>query len=320
MVNFWQNLAKPFTVLAPMDDVTDNVFRQVINSTARPDVFFTEFTNVDGLTSVGSKIVGRKLEYENSQHPIVAQIWGNNPVNVYKSAKIVKKLGFDAIDFNMSCPVKHIVSRGCGAALIGNNKLAKDIIDALREGAGDLPISVKTRLGLKTNVIDEWSQFLLEQHLDALTIHARTASEMSKVPAQWKEIGKVVKYKNKISPYTIIIGNGDVKTYDQVIELGNEYGVDGVMIARGIFDNPWVFDKDKKEHTKEEYLKLLLVHFDFFEKANSDPIVLKKRFPALKKFLKMYVKDFSEASLLRQKLMETESLTEAREILKDNLI
>jgi len=315
MTNFWQTLPKPFTVLAPMDDVTGNVFRKVINSSFRPDIFFTEFTNADGLISVGSKIVGSKLKYEPDQHPIIAQIWGNNPESIYKSAKIVKNLGFDAIDFNMSCPVKNITKRGCGAALIGNYGLAKQIIDALKKGAKGIPVSVKTRLGLKTNVIEEWATFLLNQRLDALTIHARTASEMSKVPAQWDEIEKVVKIKNKISPNTVIIGNGDVKDYEDVIFKHNKYGVDGVMIGRGVFDNPWVFEHDNnKQHSKKEYLNLLLKHFDYFELDYPDPIVLQKRYPALKKFFKMYINGFNRASEFRLQLMETKNLQEAREL------
>jgi tRNA-dihydrouridine synthase len=319
MVNFWQNLNKPFSVLAPMDDVTDNVFRKVILNTARPDVFFTEFTNADGLTSPGSKIVGRKLKYEKDQHPIVAQIWGNDPENIIKAAKIVKDLGFDGVDFNMSCPVRNIVKRGCGAKLIGNNSLAKEIIASLKEGAKGIPISVKTRLGLSKNIIEEWATFLLSQKLDALTVHARTASQMSKFPADWEQIGLVVKIKNKISPNTIIIGNGDVKSIAQGKSLADKYGVDGIMIARGVFDNPWVFDPDDKNHTKEEYLNLLLKHFDYYESENPDPVVFARRYPSLKKFFKMYIKDFDGANILRQSLMETKNLEEARHLLYNEL-
>ena len=316
MTNFWQKLPKPFIVLAPMDDVTDNVFRKVINETMRPDVFFTEFTNADGLASPGSKIVGKKLKYESNQHPIVAQIWGNNPDTVYKAAKIVKDLGFDAIDFNMSCPVRNIVSKNCGAALIGNYDLAKNIIEAVRKGSGKLPISVKTRLGLKNNVAADWCKFLLEQNLDTIIIHARTAAEMSKVPAHWDEIGKIVKMRNEISPKTLIIGNGDIKSYDQALQVAKKYGVDGVMIGRGIFDNPWVFDKSSNNiHTKHDYLQLLLKHLNYFEIENPDEVVRRKRYSSLKKFFKMYIKEFKDASILRQTLMETDTVNEAREVL-----
>lgn len=321
MSDFWQKLTKPFMVLAPMDDVTDNVFRKVINDTMRPDVFFTEFTNADGLTSPGSKIVGRKLKYESNQHPIVAQIWGNNPDTIFKASAIVRSLGFDAIDFNMSCPVRNIVGRNCGAALIGNLELAKSIIEAVRTGSGGMPISVKTRLGLKTNVAAEWCEFLLNQNLDALTIHARTAAEMSKVPAHWDEIGKVVKIRDLVSPKTMIIGNGDIKSYEEAKEAVKKYNVDGVMIGRGIFDNPWIFDKENTLHTKTDYINLLLKHLDLYEKENTDPVTLSKRYPSLKKFFKMYIKAFNGANVLRQRLMNTDTLREAREILiNDNFV
>ena len=316
MTNFWLELPKPFTVLAPMDDVTDNVFRKLINETARPNVFFTEFTNADGMVSSGRVIVARKLKFEPPQRPIVAQIWGNNPDTIYRAAKIIKEMGFDGIDINMGCPVREVIKKCAGAGLIGKYELAKAIIDAVKKGAHGIPISVKTRLGIGTNIAGEWATFLLKQNLDALTIHARTASQMSKVPADWNEVGKIVELKNQIAPKTLIIGNGDIKSFAEVLEKSRIYGVDGVMIGRGIFDNAWVFDPiDKGNHTQSEYLDLLIKHLDYFEKDNPDPVIIKKRYPALKKFFKMYIKEFNGASLLRQKLMETETITEARTII-----
>jgi tRNA-dihydrouridine synthase len=317
MVNFWNSLPTPFTVLAPMDDVTDNVFRKVIQETARPDVFFTEFTNTDGLTSVGARVVSRKLKFEIKQRPVVAQIWGNKVESFFKAAQIIKELGFDGIDINMGCPVREIVKKCAGAGLIGQNSLAKEIIEAVKKGAPGVPLSVKTRLGITKNVGEEWATFLLEQELCALTIHGRTAIQMSKVPADWDEIGKVVNIKNRVAPKTLVIGNGDIKSWGQITNMHNKYGVDGVMIGRGIFDNPWVFSKNIALHKKEEYVNLLLKHFDYFEAENTSAEVQKKRYPALKKFFKMYIKDFDGASIFRQKLMEMENLQKARaELLK----
>lgn len=313
MTNFWQKLPKPFTVLAPMDDVTDNVFRKVINATARPDVFFTEFTNADGLSSKGANIVSRKLIFDPDQHPIVAQLWSNNPQSMFKAAKIVKTMGFDGIDINMGCPVREVIKKSAGAGLIGKYDLSKSIIDAVKDGADGLPVSVKTRLGISVNIAEEWATFLLSQNLSALTIHARTASQMSKGLADWDEIAKIVKIKNKIAPKTVIIGNGDVKSYTEVLEKHKIFGVDGIMIGRGIFGNPWIFDVNSLiSHKKSEYIELLLKHLDFFELENQDHKTMMKRFPALKKFLKMYINNFEGASLLRQRLMEVNTPEKVR--------
>lgn len=311
MSNFLQKLKKPFTVLAPMDDVTDNVFRQVVLKAGRPDIFFTEFTNVDGLLHGANGIPLKKLNFTLDQHPIVAQLWGTDPENFYKAAKIVKKMGFDGIDINMGCAVKDIIKKGAGAGLIGNFKLTEEIIKAVKKGAGGLPVSVKTRLGNRENVADKWIEFLLEQKLDSLTIHARLAKQMSKGAADWDEIGKIVELKNKIMPETLIIGNGDILSYKKVLEVAEKYKVDGIMIGRGIFQNPWVFEKVERKHTKKEYLKLLKYHLDLFEKDGGDS----KRFQALKKYFKIYIRDWRGANDLRKKLMETKTLSEAKEIL-----
>lgn len=311
MGNFWKDLPKPFLVLAPMDDVTDNIFREVVASCARPDVFMTEFVNADGLTSRGFERVVRKLKYNAPQHPIVAQLWGNNPDNFYKSAKIVKKMGFDGIDINMGCPIKDVVKAGCGAGLIGNYELAGEIIKAVKGGSGTIPVSVKTRLGNKLNIADKWIAYLLKQDLSALTIHARTAVQMSTGFADWEEIGKTVILKDKISPATVIIGNGDIKSYKQVLEVHKKYGVDGVMIGRGIFSNPWVFEKKipVKDRNRKEYIKVLLRHLELFEKEEGG------NFQAMKKYFKMYVNNFDGASALRQRLMDCENSSQVRKII-----
>jgi nifR3 family TIM-barrel protein len=315
MTNFWEKLSKPFTVLAPMDDVTDNVFRKVVNDTSRPDVFFTEFVSADGLVSDGRGVVDRKLKFEKTQHPIVAQIWSNDPEKMYQAASIVSKMGFSGIDINMGCPVREVVKKNAGAGLIGKFDLAKSIIEAVKKGAGNLPVSVKTRLGINLNIADAWATFLLSQNIAALTVHARTAVQMSKGFADWDEIAKIVSIRNKISPDTLVVGNGDVKNFTDVLEKHQKYGVDGVMIGRGIFSNPWVFEHPKKAHKKEEYISLFLKHLDFFEEENKDKKTMLKRYPPLKKFLKMYINNFNGANKLRQTLMDSASPNEARQIL-----
>lgn len=311
MGNFWKDLPRPFLVLAPMDDVTDNIFRDVVAFCGRPDVFMTEFVNVDGLTSGGFEKVVRKLKYNISQHPIVAQLWGKSPDNFYKSAKIVRKMGFDGIDINMGCPIKDVVKIGCGAGLIGNNKLVGEIIKAVKGGSGEIPVSVKTRLGNKLNIANKWIAYLLKQDLSALTIHARTAVQMSTGFADWGEIRKAVTLKNKISPATVIIGNGDIKNYKQALEMHKKHGVDGVMIGRGIFSNPWVFEKkiSVKDRNRKEYIRVLLKHLELYDRQVGG------NFQAMKKYFKMYVNNFDGAGALRQRLMECKNSSQVRKII-----
>lgn len=316
MKNFWLDLPKPFLVLAPMDDVTDTVFRQIVAKTARPDVFFTEFTNVEGLNSPGREAMLKRLKFTETERPIVAQIWGLQPNNFYKSAQLINKLGFDGIDINMGCPDHTVTKNGCCSAQIENPKLAKEIIRAVQKGSGDLPVSVKTRLGFKDLKTEEWIGYLLDLGLEALTIHGRIAREMSKYPANWKEIGKVVKLRNQKGVKTLIIGNGDVKNYQEAMEKCQEYGVDGIMIGRGIFHDPWAFNHSQEDHhSKEERLKLLLGHTQLFVSTWGKT----ENFSILKKFFKIYVNGFEGASDLRTELMGTNSLEEVEKILAEQL-
>lgn len=308
-MNFWRKLPRPFTVLAPMENVTNFAFRQVVaTKLPKPDVLFTEFTNVEALNSGGFERTIPRFTLSMSQKPIVAQIWGINPENYYKSAKLIEKLGFDGIDINMGCPDRAVVKIGACSALINNKSLAKEIIEAVKKGSKKLPISVKTRIGFKKIVTEEWITFLLEQNIDALTIHGRTVKEMSDVPANWDEIKKAVEIKNKISPKTVIVGNGDVKSYSEVIKRYKNYNVDGVMIGRGIFSNPWIFDKNDKKHTPDEYKNILINHLKLLDQE--------KYFDEVKKFFKMYICNFEGANKLRAKLMQTKSVKEALKLLK----
>lgn len=308
----WQQLPRAIFILAPMEDVTDTVFRRIISSVGRPALYFTEFTNVDGFFSSGRTQVTQRLLFTAEEKPLIAQIWGMKPENYFKAAQELEQMGFDGIDINMGCPQKDVISKGACSALINNHALAKEIIQATKEGAGKLPVSVKTRLGLKTNQRDEWISFLLEQDLAALTIHGRTASEMSIPPAHWDEIGKVVEMRNERGLTLPIIGNGDVGSLAEAEEKVATYGVDGVMIGRGIFHNPWLFANKKLEDiTLEERFDLLLTHVELFEKTWGNT----KPFQILKKYFKIYIADFPGASDLRARLMEAKNGDEIRKII-----
>lgn len=318
MENFWGQLNTPILVLAPMEEVTDYVFREVFLTLPRPDVFFTEFTSSDGLVYDKHERTISKLKFSKGQRPIVAQIWGNNPENFFKAAGIVSRLGFDGVDINMGCPERQVVKRGCGAGLIENKTLVGEIISAVREGARGLPVSVKTRIGIGKVVTEEWVNFLLSQKLSALTVHGRTARQMSEGLANWEEIGKAVRIRDEISPETVIIGNGDINNYPEAVIACKKYGTDGAMIARGVFSNPWAFEKGKTviKHERNEYLEILTYHLELFEKTWGKG----KNYQIMKKFFKMYVREFEGANEMRQELMETKTAVEAQAIIAKSLV
>ncbi len=310
MSSVLDKLPKPFFVLAPMDDVTDTVFRQIVADCASPDMYFTEFVNVDGLQSPGRPKLLKKLQFTDKEKPIIAQIWGKNPENYYKTTKELIKMGFAGVDINMGCPVRNVVQNGVCSALIDNRGLAGEIIEAVREAAGDLdfPISVKTRLGTK-QIDYSWPEFLMRYKLNMLTIHGRTVKEMSKVPAHWDAIGQIREMRDKLSPTTLIVGNGDVDSRQQGLELAKQYNLDGIMIGRGVFHDPFVFAKKSPwaNMGEKERRELYAKHVKLFAKTwpNNE-----RRLPTLNKFCKIYIQGFDGAKELRDKLMHADSIDE----------
>lgn len=313
MKNFWKTLKRPIAILAPMEEVTDLVFREIISTTAKPDVFFTEFTSADAIFSKGYDRIIKKLLFTKNQHPIVAQLWGSTPANYEKAAKFIVELGFDGIDINMGCPDRSVMRRNSGAALINDFKLAEEIINAVKKSTPEIPLSVKTRLGSDSKQTKEWLTFLLSQELSALSIHARTAQAMSKGTADWGEIGKTVKLRDSLKLDTLIIGNGDVIDYKDIVLKHKKYGIDGAMVGRGIFQNPWLFDKSENpvNHSKKDYLDLLIKHTRLFNEKWGKT----KNFEIMKKFFKVYVKGFKGADDLRQRLMAAKNYIDVERIM-----
>lgn len=294
-----------------MEAVTDTVFRHVVAKAARPDVFFTEFTNTAAFNNeYGRKSTETRLLFTADEQPMVAQIWGTNPQHYALMAKELARMGFAGIDINMGCPAKDVVKTGSCSALIETPKLAAQLIAAAKEGG--LPVSVKTRIGFKTRKTEEWISFLLKQDLAALTVHGRTQKEMSKVPADWQEIAKAVQLRNQLAPQTVIIGNGDVLNRAQGLELAKQTGVNGVMIGRGVFNNVFCFEHEPQEHTPKEFIELLKFHLDLYEKTWAGRTM---PFAPLKRFFKIYVRDFEGAHDLRAKLMEAKTIPEVRALL-----
>jgi len=321
--NFWQKLqtlrqaqGKPFFVLAPMADVTDSAFRRIVAKYGKPDVLWTEFVACDGLMHKdGQKKLLHNFEYTEKERPIIAQVFGSNPENFEKTARLVKKLGFDGIDINMGCPERNIQKQGAGASLIKTPKLAREIILATKKGAGTMPVSVKTRIGYNKNELETWLPALLETEPSAITLHSRTKKEMSDVPADWTQIKRAVEIRDAMKVKTLIIGNGDVKTLDEARVRAGETGCDGVMIGRGIFGRPWLF-AEKKEPSLEKRLAIMIEHTKLFEKLFKGV----KNFAVMKKHFKAYVEGFPGAKELRMKLMEATNAKEVEKITKDFLL
>ena len=334
MSNFWQELKKPFFCLAPMSDVTDIAFRFMLAKYGKDRenkdrvVFWTEFVSADGLCNkLARKKLSYLLEYSERERPIVAQVFGANPENMKKACQYVASLGFDGIDINMGCPDKSVVSQGAGAGLIKTPKLAKEIIQAAHAGieaAGlHIPVSVKTRIGFNKEEIDVWIGELLKEDISALTIHLRTTKELSLVPAHWNLMKRIIELRNKISPDTLIIGNGDAESIEDARTKCRETGCDGVMIGRGVFGNPFFFAKKNVLSEVEgrvsisEKLKILIEHTQIFDEKLLKP--KHKNFAVMKKHFKAYVNGFEGAKELRVKLMETENAKQVEKIIKDFL-
>ena len=310
--NFWKNLPKPFFVLAPMEDVTDVVFRHVIAKAARPDVFFTEFTNSESYAhTLGKESLRGRLTFTENEKPIVAHIWGDNPEYFRQMAIGMAEMGYDGIDINMGCPAPNVFKHGRGSGLILRPEVAAEIIQATKEGG--LPVSVKTRLG--HTKLDEWKTWLrhvLEQDIANLSIHLRTKTEMSKVDAHWELIPDIMALRDEVAPNTLITINGDIPNAQVGMELFEKYGVDGVMIGRGVFHDPFAFEKEKKEHSPKEHLELFKDHLDYYEHFCANEPSLAK---PLHRFFKIYIRDFSGAHDLRIQLMETKTIQDIREVL-----
>lgn len=319
MENVWKKLkaqadttGKAFTILAPMEDVTDNVFRQMVLSQGRPDLFVTEFTNCDGLASRGRDRVIHRLEFTLNQHPIIAQIWGRKVETYLEAVPLVASMGFDGVDINMGCPMPKVVKSGAGAGLIREPSLAQEIILSVRESIQkssnpNLAFSVKTRIG--TSDIDEsWIQHLLSQPIDALTLHLRTLKELSKVPAHWELVPKIVAMRNAINPNIALIGNGDINTKDQLESYRSIYGIDGLMVGRGIFEDIWIFNKNKDSEnaTPSERVELIKTHIALFRETWGK----RKNFEVVKKFFRIYLKNFDGAAILRNELLKIKDADE----------
>ena len=325
--------------LAPMSDVTDAAFRRIVAKYGKPDVMFTEFVSADGLflaDDKGRKKLLRAFLYTENERPIVAQFFSSKPEMIKKAASLAAEMGFDGININMGCPDRSVERQGAGAALMKNPPLAREIILAAIEGAKcgkkKIPVSVKTRIGYGKDELKTWLPVLLKTGLSAVTIHARTRKELSKVPARWETIKEAVEIRNGMGVETLILGNGDATDLPDAFRRVRESGADGVVIGRAIFGNPWLFadlpelrkrfKKDSKIESSEKEkvsikkkLEVMLEHSRLFEKM----MVGSKNFPVMKKHIKAYVSGWDGAKGLRTTLMKAENLSQVEREVKKRL-
>jgi nifR3 family TIM-barrel protein len=353
---FWTKLKKraverggPILAMAPMANVTDAAFRRMFaeiggaapaGAHGKPDVFWTEFVSVEGLLSRGREQLLVDFWYSEAERPIVAQVFGDKPEQFEEVARLVRELGFDGIDINMGCPDSGVEKSGAGAALIRDPARAVEIIRAVKRGAGGdepgaIPVSVKTRLGYRsTDETTDWLTTILKEDVAALTVHLRTRNEMSAVPAHWELAREIVALRDRIAPVTLILANGDVTSLNEANKRTAETGVDGVMIGRGMFGNPWFFRADlggKAPNLREQLLRMV-EHAELFEKlyrskpagvdGNGAAVATRqlKNFDIMKKHFKAYCSGFDDAKELRIKLMETKNAAEVRAVVEEFLI
>ncbi len=305
-MNFWQNLPKPFFVLAPMANVTDAAFRRLIAKYGKPDVMYTEFVSANGLASAGREALLIDLKYSENERPIIAQFFTSKPDSMFKSAQLAAELGFDGIDINMGCPDKNVMKQGAGACLMKNAALARELIQAAKAGAPHLPLSVKTRIGDTKNNLAEFLPELLAEEPAAIIIHARTRKEMSKVPARWEHVKEAADIAR--GSKTLIIGNGDVVDIADARAKAEATGCDGVMLGRAIFGNPWLFAE--KIPSVKEKLEVMLEHTRLFDELLGEH----KSFHIMRKHYKAYASGFDGAKELRIQLMATETISDVETI------
>ena len=314
---FWNKLEKPFFVLAPLANVTDASFRQHIIRYSRPDVLWTEFVSADGLCHpIGQKALLQDLVFQDNERPIVAQLFTAHPDKMREAARIVAELGFDGIDINMGCPDKNVMKQGAGASCMKDPDNAVALIQAAKKGVEDvgknIPVSVKTRLGFNEDVLESWLPKLLSAEPAALTLHARTKKDMSKVPARWERVKRAVEIRDALGSKTLIIGNGDVTSMADARAKVAETGCDGVMFGRAIFGNPWLFDEEKKEVTVAEKIAAALVHTEMYLEHWPG----RKSFELMKKFYRAYINNFPLAKELRAEMKEKKSIAEIKEVVE----
>lgn len=364
-MSFWQSLPRPIIGLSPMDGVTDVTFRHIMATHGQPDVVFTEFTNVHDICH-GSRMGWEPLRFSECERPVVAQLYGKDPSLFYKAAHVIAELGFDGLDINMGCPSKNVASSGSGAGLIRTPDLALKIMVSAKQGLVDwahgqtleklgikkaaveqarernahrwvrqerpprtlLPLTVKTRLGFDSVVINEWSECLAEGQPEVISIHGRTLQQMYRGEADWDAIARATEI---IKAHGIVVlGNGDIRSLDDAVRRIQASGVDGILIGRAAQGNPWIFQGKKaiREAVSNSSLsplteptvpletrfQMMINHATLFESFNDAP-----RFPRMRKHLGWYCSGFPFAASMRANMVKTNNALDVAQLVNDYL-
>lgn len=311
-MDIWQPHDRPLLLLAPLHEVTDAAFRETVAACGAPDLMFTEFTSVDGLAHPKSreKIIRRYLQRYRGEDRTVMQIWGSDPDKFRDAARLGKELGFAGIDLNTGCPDRTVVKNGKGGGLLQDWHKILDLVAATIEGADGLPVSVKTRLGFDRDVADDWIPALAGSGVRAITLHARTVKELSKVPARWDRVRDLAPAVRAHG--VTFVGNGDVVDRDDGIRRARESGCDGAMIGRAIFGDFWFFSPDvaAADVPLGERLLVLADLADRFEARYGEF----RSLATLRKHVKGLVHGFSGAGQVRERLMTCDSAAEFRAV------
>jgi tRNA-dihydrouridine synthase len=340
---FWALLAQPIFGLAPMDGVTDAPFRHTVAVQGRPDVIITEFTSVmDVCRGPAHRLAS--LIYSEAERPVVAQLYGKDPALFYQAAHVVCALGFDGLDINMGCPARSVASSGSGAGLIRTPALAHEIVRAARQGIADwaggqtlagaglkdsradlvramnlrragrpdvprriIPLSVKTRIGYNTVVVERWIEHLLAEQPAVVSVHGRTLEQMYRGEADWSAIERAARLARGSG--TLLLGNGDVQSLADAVRRVRHHAVHGVLIGRGVLGEPWLFRHKEAAREAvanaarllepvvpplEERFRVMLEHARQFEAILGRPA-----FPRMRKHLGWYCKGFPGAAAMR---------------------
>ena len=360
-LSFWKTLAQPIIGLAPMDGVTDSAFRYIVATYGKPDIVFTEFTNVHDICAGRLKVLD-SLRYADVERPVIAQIYGKDPALFYQAAHVVCELGFDGLDINMGCPSKNVASSGSGAGLIRTPNLALELMEKARKGIQDwadgqtlaeiglkpcareaiaqlkaehpnlteyqervsIPLSVKTRLGFDCNIINEWSDCLIQGRPEVISMHGRTLSQMYKGQSDWEAIAQAA---TRIQQHGILaIGNGDIKNLTDAHQRIYDSGVNGVLIGRGALGNPWIFQEIEQvrqalstgsrlqwktsEPSLDEKFQAMINHAECFEAIHGT-----ERFVRMRKHLGWYCSSFPHAAAMRSQMVRTNGTQDVKNII-----
>ena len=300
-------------LLAPMEGVSDPSFRNICHNLGA-DIVYTEFISSEGLIRDAVKS-SNKLNIENDNY-IGIQIFGNNISSMIEAAKIAATKNPLVIDSNCGCPVKKVVNKGCGAALLKDIDLMIDIAKNVVKHIPNIPITVKTRLGwdYKSIYIHDVVKKLQEVGIQMVTIHARTRCQMYTGEANWNYIRQIKDDKSITIP---IIGNGDIDDYIKALNYKNKYNVDGIMIGRAAIGNPWIFQSIKQQMKINPSLKdridVLLEHANNIVKCRGE----KYGILLLRKHYNHYFNAIPNFKRFKMKLMNTCTLNELNNVINE---